>query len=59
LLTAARFERLGHLNALRYGVAVERVMTVTDNRIEIAKGNFQSKGVPHNSCMQDMRHFSF
>jgi hypothetical protein len=33
---AARFERLRHLNALRYGVAVERVMIVTDNRIEIA-----------------------
>jgi hypothetical protein len=30
LLTAARFERRGHLNALRYGVAIECVMTATD-----------------------------
>ena len=32
LLTAVDFGRLGHLNASRYGVAVERVMTVTNNR---------------------------
>ena len=34
LLTAVDFGRLGHLNASRYSVAVERVMTMTNNRHE-------------------------
>jgi hypothetical protein len=36
---AACFARLGHLNALRHGAAVERVMNVTDDRVEWLKGS--------------------
>jgi hypothetical protein len=32
---AARFERLGQLNGLSCGVAVERVMIVTDNESKL------------------------
>ena len=53
LLTAVDFGRLGHLNASRYGVAVERVMTVTDNRHE---GIFTPR-VCHVVLHADMRRF--
>jgi hypothetical protein len=53
LLTAARFERLGHLYALRYRVAIECVMTATDNRNAIALKEFLEgcRTVPAKTCV--------
>ena len=53
LLTAVDFGRLGHLNASRYGVAVERVMTMTNNRHERITTRRMRHVVPH----ADMRRF--
>jgi hypothetical protein len=55
LLTAVDFGRLGHLNASRYGVAVERVMTMTNNRRERIFTRRMRHVVPH----ADMRPFLF
>jgi hypothetical protein len=54
MLTAARFERLGHLYALRDGDAIECVMTATDKSNAIALKE-APRGMPHNSC-KDMCH---
>jgi hypothetical protein len=53
LLTAVDFGRLGHLNATGYGVAVERVMTMTNNRHERISTRRMRQLVPH----ADMRRF--
>jgi hypothetical protein len=53
LLTAVDFGRLGHLSASRYGVAVERVMTVTNNRHE----GISTRGVCHLVLHADLRRF--
>ncbi len=53
LLTAVDFGGLGHLNASRYSVAVERVMTMTNNRHE----RISTRRMRHVVSLADMRRF--
>jgi hypothetical protein len=53
LLRAVDFGRLGHPNASRCGVAVERVMAMTNNRHERISTRRMRQVVPH----ADMRRF--